>query len=88
MQLNKENLTINCNPNTLQRVNAFDPDTKGSIVDTNIGASLHRFKKPTLAYTSVMMMAIFFKPIIKKQMKRFRLSECLKIVSFFSEQNG
>jgi len=32
-------------PNTLQRVNAFDPDAKGSIVDTNIGASLHRFEK-------------------------------------------
>ncbi|MFT4652622.1 MAG: hypothetical protein ACI82S_000256 [Patiriisocius sp.] len=40
-------------PNTLQRVDVLKPESMGSIVDTNIGASLHRFEKTDwFLYTS------------------------------------
>jgi hypothetical protein len=40
-------------PNTLQRVDAMKPDAKGEIIDTNVGASLHRFEKTDwFLYTS------------------------------------
>lgn len=32
-------------PNTLQRVDSFDPDAQGAIIDTDVGASLFRFEK-------------------------------------------
>jgi hypothetical protein len=40
-------------PNTLQRINAFDPDAKPEIIDNNIGASLHQFEKTNwILYTN------------------------------------
>ncbi|MFT6270653.1 MAG: hypothetical protein ACJAVV_003492 [Alphaproteobacteria bacterium] len=40
-------------PNTLQRIDALNPEAKGEIIDSNIGASLYRFEKTDwFLYTS------------------------------------